>query len=209
MKYIKKGAEPECLLEYCGMASVAWQPSYNGLRGDQKDAIKEALMKEQGYICCYCERELEKEDSHIEHFIPQSCPTCDPLDYNNMLCSCMKERKKGDALHCGAKKGNWYDQALLISPLDSDCERKFLYTDDGRIKPSVESDEAAKKTIEKLGLNCQKLVEERKKVLGVLIDDDLTDEELVSFIDQYLEKKNGKFNPFWTMVSSKKTEYCK
>ncbi|MCM1512956.1 MAG: TIGR02646 family protein [Oxalobacter formigenes] len=209
MKHIIKGAEPECLAQYRQGANRNWQPSYDDLRSDQKNTIKKALMVEQGYICCYCERELEQEDSHIEHFIPQSHSRCDPLDYSNMLCSCVKERKKGDTLHCGVKKGNWYDETLLISPLDSDCEKKFLYTDDGRIKPRVKNDDAAKTTIEKLGLNCQKLIEERKEVLDVMIDDDLTDEELVSFIDKYLAKKNGKFNQFWTMVSSKRTEYCK
>lgn len=207
MKYIIKGVEPECLVEYRGMANEDWQPSYDDLGGSRKDIIKEALMVEQGYICCYCERELELKDSHIEHFIPQSHSSCDPLDYNNMLCSCMKERKKGDVLHCGAKKDNWYDEVLLVSPFDPSCEGKFVYTDDGRIKPSENGGVAAKETIEKLGLDCQKLVDERKKILEVLIAKELTNEEMHELFNQYLMREGGKFKSFWTMVDSKRVEY--
>lgn len=93
-----------------------------------------ALMAEQGYICCYCERRLTNDDSHIEHFRPQSDPTVDPLDFGNLLCSCQNQLKKGEPRHCGNLKGEWFDRDLLVSPLIPGCEDRFAFTGDGEIK---------------------------------------------------------------------------
>ncbi len=71
MKYIIKQAEPQELLDFKAAANDKWTPTYSGLTSIAKKALRESLMKEQGYICCYCERTLTKNDLHIEHFKPQ------------------------------------------------------------------------------------------------------------------------------------------
>lgn len=43
------------------------------------------------------------------------------LEYSNLHASCQGEN--GDMKHCGHAKGNDYDKALLISPLDKNCEK--------------------------------------------------------------------------------------
>lgn len=67
MKHIRKGAEPQEFTAWKAMANASWQPTYGALSGAPKGALKQALMAEQGDICCYCERRLILDDSHIEH----------------------------------------------------------------------------------------------------------------------------------------------
>lgn len=196
MKYIVKGGEPQELIDFRAAATSDWTPSYGGLTRIAKNAIKESLMKEQGYICCYCERRIVDADSHIEHFKPQSDPAVDPLDFSNMLCSCQKNLVKGSDRHCGNLKGGWFDEYLLVSPLDSACENKFAYKGDGTIYP-IEGDIAAKTTIEKLGLDINKLNNLRKLAIEPFLDDGLSKEEFKQFVEGYLQMdSNGKFNPF-------------
>ena len=52
--------------------------------------------------------------------------------------------------HCGHAKGNDYDKALLISPLDKNCEKRFAYSVNGKIEPSDLSDQGAEYTIKLL-----------------------------------------------------------
>lgn len=101
MKHIVKQGEPEAFLDWKALANEDWMPTYDDLAGETKKTVKGALMEEQGYICCYCERRLTDGDSHIEHFQPQSDPAVDPLDFSNMLCSCQNRIKKGEPRHCG------------------------------------------------------------------------------------------------------------
>jgi uncharacterized protein (TIGR02646 family) len=177
------------------------QPTYEGLQGETKKDVKNSLLEEQGYICCYCERRLTDDDSHIEHFKPQSNPDVDGLYYTNMLCSCQNKLKQGEPLHCGNLKGNWFDVIFLISPLDHGCEEHFIYTGDGKIKPAKDSDVAATKTIEKLGLGIPKLNDLRKKAIEPFLDENLDELELSRFVRGYLIKNSdGLFGEFWTTI---------
>lgn len=201
MKYIMKQAEPQALAEWKAKADENWQPIYANLRGEEKTAVKNALMKEQGFICCYCERRLTRNDSHIEHFRPQGDHSVDPLDYTNLLCSCQDQLKKGEPRHCGNLKGDWFDPHLLISPLRRDCESRFSFTGDGRIAPAEEDDAAAVETIKQLGLNIPKLNALRAQAIEPFLDDALTVEEFKRFVASYLLKDAaGCFGEFWTTI---------
>ncbi len=157
-------------------------------------------MKEQGYICCYCERTLTENDLHIEHFKPQNDPSVDPLDFTNMLCSCQVNLEKGADRHCGNLKGGWFDERLLVSPMISSCESKFGFKGDGTIYP-IGNDLAAKTSIEKLGLDINKLNNLRKLAIDPFLDTVLSDEEFNLFVDGYLRlDSNGKYNPFPTTI---------
>lgn len=172
------------------------------LKGAKKKEVKDSLMKEQGYICCYCERRLTDDDSHIEHFNPQSNNAVDTLDYTNMLCSCQDQLKKGDPRHCGHSKGNWFDENRLISPLDLNCEGRFAYTADGKIQPANKSDNAATMTIEKLMLDIGILNESRKKAIEPFLDENLDDGEFSRLVNSYLKKNSGgMFGEFWTTIN--------
>jgi uncharacterized protein (TIGR02646 family) len=202
MKHIIKRPEPLEYTQWKAQACEEWQPAYASLGGMLKASVKNALMKEQGNICCYCERRLTYDDSHIEHFKPQSDPTLDPLDFSNMLCSCQDRLKKGEPRHCGNLKDRWFNEQLLISPLDPHCESRFAFTADGRIRPSRDADVAVRTTIIKLGLAIPKLNALREQAIEPFLDESLEPDELQRFIAGYLEPDtSGNLGEFWTTIN--------
>ncbi len=201
MKHIVKQREPKAFTDWKALANENWQPTYSDLAGEPKKAVKETLMAEQGYLCCYCERRLNDDDSHIEHFRPQSDPAVDPLDFSNLLCSCQNQIKKGEPRHCGNLKDDWFDQNLLVSPLDPDCENRFAFTGDGEIKPLADNDLAAAETIKKIGLDIPKLNAMRSKAIEPFLDDGLSPQEMQAFVSGYLSRDaSGRFGEFWTTI---------
>ncbi len=201
MKYISKGDEPPIFADWKALANKDWQPSYGSLSGEIKGAVKTALMQEQRYICCYCERRLTDEDSHIEHFRPRTDPDIDPLDFANMLCSCQNRLKKGEPRHCGNLKENWFQEDLLISPLKPKCEAAFAYSGDGGMHASDPHDDAARTTIQKLGLDIDKLRALRNYAIEPFLEPSLSDTDFKVFISGYLQHDgDGMFPEFYTTI---------
>ena len=206
MKHIIKVNEPQELINWklSDKMYLRGKPNWNRLNSTLKDVIKIHISQEQGYICCYCEREIFANDSHIEHFKPKNKNKFpqEQLNYNNLLCSCQLECDQGEPRHCGPSKGSWYIEDKLVSPLDSDCEEKFKYTNDGQILPKSENDKDAKTTIKKLQLDIDKLNKLREKAIEPFIDD-LSEEELNMFVKGYLADRsanNGRYNEFYTTI---------
>jgi uncharacterized protein (TIGR02646 family) len=201
MKYILKHSAPQAFTDWKALANTDWQPTYDDLSGNPKKALKDALMAEQGAICCYCERRLIPQDSHIEHFRPQSDPSVDPLDFANMLCSCQNQLKKGDPRHCGNLKDDWFNDLLLVSPLDPGCDHRFAFTGDGNIKPALATDAAATETINRLGLDIQKLNVLRASAIEPFLEETLNEDEMRRFVSGYLERDgNGLYGEFWSTI---------
>lgn len=201
MKRIRKSSPPDTLLQWKAEENEEWQPTYSNLPRDIKDALKRSLMVEQGFLCCYCERRLTDDDSHIEHFRPQNSSSVDPLDYGNLLCSCLKQMKPGYPLHCGHKKGDWFDEAFMVSPMDDSCESRFGFLGNGEIFPNDPKDTGALETIDHLGLNISKLIALRSMAIAPFLDPALDEDEFGAFVDQYLEKSaDGAFGEFWTTI---------
>lgn len=204
MKHIVKQEEPQGFVTW----KVGGQNrTYRGLNRNYriKSVLRNSILEEQGYICCYCERELKDNDRHIEHFKPKDSNKFPQLqlEYSNLFCSCQVNLEKGEPLHCGNSKGNWFDEAFLISPLDPNCESRFKYTFDGQILPNDENDDGAKITIEKLNLN--EIGNLRKGAIEPFLNlnDEMTDDELSNFIEGYLKEKvdnDGKYNEFYTTI---------
>ena len=202
MKYIVKNQNTPDFDKWKALANKDWKPTYEDLKNPEKKEVTDSLMKEQGYVCCYCERRLTDADSHIEHFNPQSNNAVDPLDYTNMLCSCQDKLEQGEPRHCGNLKSGWFDEKCLVSPLYSDCEGRFAYLINGKIMPANESDDAAKMTIEKLGLNINKLNADRGKAIEPFLDENLDHQEVSQFVSDYLRKNSdGTFVEFWTTIN--------
>jgi uncharacterized protein (TIGR02646 family) len=201
MKHIIKRAEPKEFQEWKAKANADWQPTYDDLRDPEKPVVKQALMAEQGFLCCYCERRLIDEDSHIEHFRPQNDPQVDALDYGNLLCSCQNKIPKGAPRHCGNLKNGWFDAQQLISPLQPGCEKRFSYSGDGMIRAAKQGDEPARVTIEKLGLAIPKLNDLREKAIEPFLDPELSDSDFRQFVAAYLcIDAEGRFGEFWTTI---------
>jgi uncharacterized protein (TIGR02646 family) len=207
MKYIEKGDPPAELLK--------WQRSdkkfqkgvgiWRRVPGHVRTPIRQALLEEQGYLCCYCEKAIVDDQYHVEHIQPQGVPATEHLgaNYDNILCSCLKDTATGEPLHCGRAKQHWYDEALYISPLSPDCEQKFRYSYDGRILPADSTDSATIATIDHLKLDIPKLKALRKATIDPFLDPSLSPEDIDELTTSYLVDKvdnGGRFNEYYTMI---------
>lgn len=209
MKYITKGEEPESFKIWKALARTTPNWGYSYLQNPEKRELHEALIREQGYICCYCGMRITRESSHIEHLKPQSIPNPDlTLEYTNLLASCQREREPKKPVHCGIAKDDWYDEDLMVSPLKPNCTDFFIYTDDGQIlaTDAIEKKAAATTTIERLCLNIPKLIAIRKEVIKKLwadIDiDELTDEEKQKLIQGFEQPDaDGRYEEFCAAIA--------
>ncbi|MDO4551697.1 MAG: retron system putative HNH endonuclease [Planctomycetia bacterium] len=202
MKHIQKDTPPasfvQCLKE---KPKMNWddfcRPAYIGVKQD----LGNSLRREQGYLCCYCEQEIVKGISHIEHFRPKSLFPQFSLTYTNLLASCNGCGKKEDT-SCGVKKRDIFFEEI-VSPTDEKCEKRFIYTMDGQILPRDENDEYAWQTIAILGLNVPKLRRRREMVFQEMevLQELLPAEEFRKYIEIRLQKTpHGRFCEFWTTV---------
>lgn len=93
MKYIKKNAEPQSFTQWKGL-NIPLGMGYGELHSNVKQGLHTALVGEQASLCCYCERSINRENSHIEHFCPQNgenaCPEMG-LEYENLHASCQRD----------------------------------------------------------------------------------------------------------------------
>lgn len=197
MKYILKKSEPESFTDWKSAKGREYNDLINPIKGD----VKKSLLVEQGYICCYCESKISKENSHIEHLKAKDKDKFPELqlDYNNILCSCQKQLSKSEPRHCGNSKVN---DIISITPLDINCESKFKYNGNGTIEPT---DKASEETISILKLDIDKLNALRNKAIEPFIIDPITFEaisleESKLFAEDYLKQKNGKFGEFYTTI---------
>ena len=201
MKHIIKREEPPEFSDWKANDKMRHRPNWKRLPSGVKSDLHQSLWKEQGGICCYCEREIPIENSHVEHLRPKTLFPRFMFDYSNLLCSCQRELRVGDPRICGCCKGDWYDENLLVTPLDPDCEVRFAFAADGSIRPGRPDDQSARESISRLNLDCDWLRAFRKNVVEGLVDDDFTDDEIRASVTAWLETNiDGTFNSFHTTI---------
>jgi uncharacterized protein (TIGR02646 family) len=209
MRHITKGSTPQTL--------VAWKRTFyqNQRRRAGYDDIydypsvqrdlKQALLNEQHYICCYCGNAIDLTTMHVEHFKPQGRFRNDQLNYRNLLASCIARRHHEPDLSCGHKKDDWFHPSLLISPIDEPyCGDLFRFKLDGRIESAAETGTEdwlrANETIERLELNAHRLVLLRKVVIDDALNEDrspLSHSEIIRRISDYeTPDSNGRLKRF-------------
>ncbi len=212
MRYIEKNQTPEELINWKARENENWRPTWENFQQPEKPLIHGILLQEQGYICCYCGGPVDLQESHIEHLKPKNHYPELALEYNNLLASCqgIKEDDQPSTIpeYCGHKKQDWYDEELMVSPLDINCAEFFCYTEAGEILPASELDEnqqnAARETIERLGLNIDKLQRIRKQAIESILK--FIDIENQTEIQQLIQgfdtvDNEGKYNPFCTVLT--------
>ena len=194
MKRIIKGIEPVQFSTWKSGKKTSGHPEWKRVPPDIKNIVHQSLLEEQGYICCYCERQIRESGSHTEHFRPKRFGDLQ-VDYANLLCSCERDLKAGVPYHCGVLKDDWFDENLLVSPLTENCEDRFLFTGSGEILPRQDEDEAATTTIARLGLNVEKLKAMRAKAIEALHD--LSPAQIRQIL---ANKVDDKYLPFHTTI---------
>ncbi|KAA6337781.1 hypothetical protein EZS27_014164 [termite gut metagenome] len=111
MKKIDKGAEPQEWEEYRNTPGATYQSI---------PPLREALFREQGYICAYCMRRIpckdtnSNEDIRIDHIKCREKYPNLQLDYRNMVICC--PGAINNDFHCDKKKGA---SDISFTPFDS------------------------------------------------------------------------------------------
>lgn len=227
MRYIRKKAEPKFFKDWKQQFYITngRQPVYDDLKGTNTYLkLKETLAKEQGYVCCYCEKYIGTSsnnlDCDIEHFMPRhpdkryltkaECMTCESaqLDYTNLMASCKGEWQ--DFLdHCNHKKNNWYNFKTCISPTDERIVTVFGYSSQGKIFP-INGNAFGSDMQKHMNLNSEVLKRQRREAYITVLEQEFDDEELMDDIDyikatiqEYKEMHDGRYFEFGSMIS-----YC-
>jgi len=200
MKYIRKGNEPQEFTEWKAQQKfVGVNCNYGSLQNPEKRLVHQSLLHEQGYICCYCCMRVATDTSHIEHLNPQSKTDSDlSVEYTNMLASC------GSSKHwpknCGNNKK---DNAIMVSPLQSNCEDFFSYSSNGKIEAAnnlnQKHNDDVRKTIDILGLNDYDLTQARINALNAL--QGITNDEAQQLAQVCMQKNTQyEYEPFCIAV---------
>lgn len=212
MKHIIKGSTPAELRRWFDGQLIDGKRincSYaKDLPGEVKQIIKQRLLEEQGYLCCYTGIRIDENSSHIEHFKPQAlCNDHEDVDYNNLLAA----YPKGECSF-GARARK--DKELFVSPLRGDCESRFKYDELGQIKASSDDDNEAKETIVRLNLD-DRFERDGKVFAGPLTDMrkraiqsalyrgkyPLSKKQLNYVIESYCQRgKDNRFRPFCFII---------
>ncbi|QSB29086.1 retron system putative HNH endonuclease [Flavobacterium sp. CLA17] len=182
MRRIIKGQEPASFIQFKQKNEKAGiHIRYDSSLGkNERKPIKEALLKEQGYICAYTLKRISLDSCHIEHLKPEELcrthmadgiETVSDLDYGNMVACFPKSSPKGipKEKYFGAikKDDNWINNGTdYILPLQVKCENNFKYSKEGTVEGTTVRGEI---TVILLGLNHDFLVEDRKLAIESFI----------------------------------------
>ena len=198
MRHIEKTAEPPSLTQWKHQGDENWNPGWGDFDTRPiEQIVKQLLLQEQGFLCCYCEIRVDQNRGHIEHIQPRHSHPELALEYGDMLYCC-PETPRGRPTTCGhARKPN---DPVPVSPLDADCESRFRYAETGEMLARDENDQAAKSTIRILNLNEATLRRSRAEVYQEVADArrEVSAEEFRRWLDLELQRDSeGRLNPFW------------
>lgn len=213
MIYIQKETEPK---EITNWKKANPKKGYKQLPSSEKRILRNSLLHEQGYICCFCGCSIGRLDSHSTviqciikkkkshnvrnaHIVPQSVNSSLSLDYNNICASC-NSAIHGER-HCDLAQEN---KTLPITPLQLNCAEFFSYKIDGTIVPNKNKTKSeqdnAQETIDILNLNSAFLKAERENIIKNFSSryDLLSDEDKKKALQNISKKDSaGAYTPYF------------
>lgn len=171
MRRIVKGPEPACLravrLDAAREERESGKPPVSSdwsLLRDCTQPTRDALTRDQGFLCAYCNRRIPATAHHdgtnphgmrIEHFVPRSVDPRLMFDWANLLGACSGQSVVAGVIHdsCDRHRGN---TLLHVHPArrPPDAETVFSYNANGTI---TSSDANAAQDIATLNLNAEPL----------------------------------------------------
>lgn len=174
---------------------------------DSYKIFRHSLAREQGYVCCYCNRSISENDMVMEHVKPKRAYRHLVGEYKNLLISCSGNQHIPSGytratwpLHCDASK---LSNPIPISPLE-DCESHFIYEVNGKIKP-VSGDVNAQTTISTLKLDCVTLEIERRNEINSWLYDSSGNAYprpvLERVFDTMMKRHNGRYMNFHYIIA--------
>jgi uncharacterized protein (TIGR02646 family) len=210
MKRVNKGMSPQRFENWKSNGRKTWSQFKN--KTNIKNLVKENLLEDQGYICCYCGKRIELDEmTTIEHFLPKGLPRYShlALDYQNLFVSCNGGREeryiqacnnevKTFPLSCDSKKG---EEVLPFGPLSAEYESLVRYSVDGRVTDMTNNGDGAK-MIQVLGIGNDNanLVNNRRKAIKPWIENLPSTDEIQLIINHYETKMNGRYEEYCFVV---------
>jgi uncharacterized protein (TIGR02646 family) len=155
----KRSQEPPALLAYRKTAD----PNRSYAAFPSKDALREPLLEDQGWLCCYCMRRIDAGDMKIEHYRSQHRHRTQDLDWSNLLAACSGGEGRPPASQtCDTRKA---DDDLVLDPR-TESVRAIRYLGSGRL---VVDDRAHTDDVERrLNLNATELRQARAQAIDNL-----------------------------------------
>ena len=110
MRRITKGAAPPCLTRIqADPGRTTWS-----LYGDESAEIRDALCRDQGSLCAYCQSRIrpDRASMKIEHWAARHDRSELVFEWGNLLGVCLGEQgnvqgnRLEDRFHCDAYRGN-------------------------------------------------------------------------------------------------------
>ena len=162
MIWIQKKEEPPSLTQYKKQPFAY----YDGYKN--KEELRQALLRDQGYLCAYCMRRIEnnRESMKIEHWKAQNLleKEEEKLDFRFMLGVC--DGCKGAKDQYTTCDEHRHGDELYVNPLDRVMMDTISYDRQGHIKST---DQKIDRDLnEKLNLNCEqapsRIVQNRRAI---------------------------------------------
>lgn len=173
---------------------------------DGKQELKKNLSAIQNGLCAYCEIRLDTSiGNHLEHIDSKSLNAHKTFEYQNIVCSCIKDslsdNEDTNPISCGHAKRS---RSIDIKPTDTECETYFSFDLFGRVVPNeiltIDEKQKAQNTIDILNLNCKRLKRQREAVVDEgykIVNELLNDTDaLNNFLDLELNTINNKYFSF-------------
>lgn len=174
----KKGPPPAVLTT---IAAARPRREWNDLGREDRDPIRAALVRDQGWLCAYCQSRIKPEDfaagtsqMKIEHWIPRNPDPDAGIEdtdhhflWSNLLGVCPGVSAEWNTAvdrnihHCDTSRGN---ATLFLHPVEGrgpDPREHLQYSKDGEVASSVQND-VVDRDIEALNLNTAPLVRARQ-----------------------------------------------
>lgn len=219
MKYIRKHkAPPREYLNWCREMKGKNNEDYRCLQNPEKGILHNQLIAEQGNICAYTMKRIDKDISHIEHIKPESeCrkdETGSDLYYTNLVACFPKDGMESKCRYGAQAKDSWWEEDGIhfVSPLHTRCQSLIQFNRKGEVLALGNNPDAIN-TISILKLDNDELTEERRRAISVFIEGKNGDSPMAkkfaeTSISEVLKRRNdGSYFPFCMAIHYGLIEY--
>lgn len=185
--------------------------NYCDIPTETKNELRESLINEQGYVCCYCLKRIpeKKADLHhtkIEHFKCQHNYSLLDLEYHNLHLACKGNQGQSEKNQtCDTSKAN--KDIMSFSLIDNSLNGNIYYAKDGTVFSEEKNIE--KEINEILQLNNDQNVKKARERIRRGVSESirilqrkgkLTKNVLERELQNWKSRNNNKHRPFFPVA---------